>query len=183
MNMHTAIISSNVQTTRETWSATLVELERAKRAFHRYDTTVFEPMYRYIEATAPRPDLHFEIIARSGQSARFMVSLSDLHGWDDHISPEFREKAAAIREAWLAHRSLCGLMGWDEVCEEQERLCGVQCDLEENLILMPAPNSTALYWKLDRLFGPNVRADDDFGAAWCANWLNIVMADARRFLA
>lgn len=183
MNMHAAVISEETLTTRETWNAMLDELDDAKRAFDLYDKTVFDQTYQYIKKTAPRPDLVFEVEARSGRTARFTVSPTDLHAWDDHISLEFREKAAVIREAWLTHRSLCGIMGWDQICDEQERLCAVQGDVEEKLICTPAPDRAALYWKLDRLFGPDVRADDDYGDSWCAKWVNAVMADARRFLA
>jgi len=182
MNMHAAVISEET-TTRETWNAMLDELDEAKRAFDLYDKTEFERTYQYIEKTAPRPDLAFEITARSGQTARYMVWPNDLRAWDDHISAEYRDKAAAIREAWLVHRSLCGIVGWDQICEEQERLCAVQCEVEAKLICTPAPDCAALYWKLDRLFGPDARTPDGFGGSFCAEWINAVMADAHRFLA
>lgn len=183
MNMHTTIVCHDGKTANAEWNAMLAALQAATHLVDHHNATVFKPMYRYIQATAPRPDLCFEITARSGQTARYMVPPQDLHAWDHHICPEFRQKAAAIREAWLSYRSLCGLMGWDVVCDEQDRLCDIQSDLEAQLILTPAPRRAALYWKLDRLFGSDVRKDDDFGAAWCADWLNVVMADARRLLA
>lgn len=51
---------------------------------------------------------------------------------------------------------------WDAVCNESERLCGIQCSLETQLILMPAPDLTALMWKLEHLFGTETRKPEDY---------------------
>jgi hypothetical protein len=107
-----------------------------------------------------------------------------LHEWDDHTSPIFRDKAAAVRDAWLAHLAVCERLGWDAATDESERLCKVQCDRESDLITMPAPDLSALLWKLDRLFGEGGgRSTGDSGDAYCGEWIDAVMDDARRLLA
>lgn len=68
------------------------------------------------------------------------------------------------------------------VNEESDRLCDAHGAIESTLIEMPAPDQSALLWKLERLFGPEAWDSDDFSPSWCAKWMNAVMEDARRLL-
>jgi hypothetical protein len=183
MNVHISIVTEAHHTARSSWEEALANRDAAKRAYDHYHTTVWLPLADELDRISPRPDLSFEIEARSGQVARYLVPANDLHAWDDHWSPVFRQKAAAVREAWLAYRADCERLGWDAACDESERLCNIQCVLESSLILMPAPDQTALMWKLEHLFGPETRKPEDYCDAWCAEWINAVMDDAGRLLA
>lgn len=182
MNMHTSLACSGDNDGRLAWDELLAKRDAAKRAYDDYDAAIWRPLADELDRISPRPDLTFEIEARSGQVARYFVPANDLHAWDNHFSPLFREKAARVREAWLAHRAVCERLGWDEACVESERLCAIQCELEGKLILMPAPNVSALMWKLEHLFGPEARREDDYCSAWCADWINAVMDDARKHM-
>lgn len=110
------------RTARSAWEEALANRNAARRAYDHYHTTVWLPLADELDRISPRPDLSFEIEARSGQVARYLVPANDLHSWDDHWSPVFREKAAAIREAWLAYRADCERLGWDAAYDESERL-------------------------------------------------------------
>lgn len=182
MNMHASMDGLVDHAARLLWDRTLAERETAKQALDHHNTTIYQPLHDEVERLAPRPDLHFEIEARNGQVARFHVDPRDLNAWDQHLSPVFRHKAAAIREAWLAHRGTSERLGADAAGEESDRLCDAQCELEGTLIQMPAPDRSALLWKLEHLFGPETRGDDQYSDGWCAAWMNVVMDDARRFL-
>lgn len=57
------------------------------------------------------------------------------------------------------------------------------CEAQSALIQTPAPDGGALLWKLDALFGPAARDPGDYGGTFCPDWINAVMADARRLLA
>jgi hypothetical protein len=52
---------------------------------------------------------------------------------------------------------------------------------ESALITMPAPDTAALHWKLERLFGEEADGGQDAGA-YCNEWITALMADARRLL-
>lgn len=181
MNIHASIATE--ATAHNAWDEALANRNAAKRAYDHYHTAVWLPLAEELDRISPRPSLTFEIEARNGQVARYLLPANDLYSWDDHWSPLFRQKATAVREAWLAYRADCESLGWDSACDESERLCSIQCSLESDLILMPAPDQTALKWKLEHLFGPETRKPEDYCDAWCAEWINAVMDDARRLLA
>lgn len=182
MNMHVSLVVERSQANEQRWAETLKARQVAKQVFEEFQEGVWNPLAEELERISPRPDLFFEVRAASGEVARYLVPANDLHAWDDHWSRLFRDKAAAVREAWLAHRSMCEGLGWDAACEESERLCSFQTALESELILMPAPDSSALLWKLEYLFGSPARSEDDYCDSWCAEWMNQVMSDVRRLL-
>lgn len=55
-------------------------------------------------------------------------------------------------------------------------------DAESALLVTAAPDREALLYKLERLFGPEVRDEEGFADAWCPEWVNAFMADARLLL-
>lgn len=182
MNMHVSTGFAADHADRTLWDKTLAELAIATELSDQYNATVYRPLHDELEKIAPRPELSFEIEALNGQIARYHVYPKDLHAWDDHWSPVYRRKAAAVRDAWLAHREVSDRLGFDATGEESDRLCDAQCAVEGSLIEMRAPDRSALLWKLERLFGPEAWDGDDFAPAWCAKRMNAVMEDARRLL-
>jgi hypothetical protein len=164
------------------WAIALAARDAAKAAYDLHHETVYRPLADEFERTYPRPSQYFEITAQSGQTARYFVPANDLHQWDNHMSSVFREKSAVVRDAWLDYLKAQEQTGYDAINDESDRLCEVQCNRESDLIVRPAPHASALLWKLEHLFGPESREEDDFSASWCADWINAVMIDARRLL-
>lgn len=164
------------------WVMALAARDAAKAAYDLHYETVYRPFADEFERVYPRPCQHFEVTAQNGQTARYFVPANDLHLWDSHISPIFREKSAVVRDAWLIYLAAKYETGYDAINDECDRLCDAQCKCESNLIVMPAPHAAALMWKLEHLFGSESRDEDDCGASWCSEWINAVMRDARRLL-
>jgi len=182
MNMHVSMGDVADHAARSLWDKTLAERDAAKQALEHHNATVYDPLHEELDRISPRPDLHFEIEALSGQVARYQVDATNLHGWDDHWSPVYRRKAAEVREAWLTYRSHSERLGADAAGKESDRLCDAQCEIESTLIQMPAPDRAALLWKLEHLFGPETRGENEYSDGWCAAFMNAVMDDARRLL-
>lgn len=63
-----------------------------------------------------------------------------------------------------------------------DALGDAMCEAEGAMLATPAPDEAALLFKLEFLFGDDARGSDDSSAAWCAEWINPVMADAHRLL-
>lgn len=182
--MLSAIVATTTGNIKEIsgWRRATAAFESAQLDYDCYQLNVWTPLADELHRVSPRPDLWFEIEARNGQLARYHVAANNLHEWDDHISPLFRAKAVAVREAWLQHRATRMQLGYDAASDEIQRRCDLMCDRENELLTMPAPDSHALMWKLERLFGPAVRDNVDYCDSWCAAWINAVMDDARRHL-
>ena len=182
MHMHTTIAAVRGMTAPHLWDDAMAAYYSAKADCERFDTAVWQPLADELDRVSPRPDLWFEVVARNGQTARYQVPANDLHVWDDHVSAVFRTKADEVRRAWLDHKAAQDRLGYEAASEEVERLCNVMCDRERDLLLMPAPDHGALLWKLERLFGADVRREDEFCDSWCPEWINAVMDDAGRLL-
>lgn len=182
MNMHVSMGDVVGRETQSLWDKTIADHAAARTASDLFNTSVHDPLWQKLEHTAPFPKLCFEIEALDGKITRYRVDPDNLHAWDEHWSPVIRRNAAAIREAWLAYRKEHERLGLDAIGEESDRLCDAYCAIESSLIDMPAPDGSALLWKLERLFGPEAWDGEDFSPAWCADWMNAVMKDARRLL-
>ena len=182
MNMHATFAAVRGGTVVGRWDDAMSAYQSAKSDFEHFDTTVWQPLAGELDRVSPRPDLWFEVEAQSGQKARYQVPANDLHAWDNHISATFQTKAAEVRRAWLDHKAAQERLDYNAATDQVERLCNLMCDRERDLLLMPAPDRSALMWKLERLFGPEVRNEDDFCDSWCPEWINAVMDDARRLL-
>lgn len=182
MNMHATIAAVRGVTETHLWDDAMSAYHSARSDFEQFDSAVWQPLADELDRASPRPDLWFEVEARNGQTARYHVPTNDLHAWDDHVSAVFRTKAAEVRRAWLDHKAAQERLGYEAASDEVERLCNVKCDRERDLLLMPAPDRRALLWKLERLFGSEVRSEDEFCDSWCPEWINAVMHDAGRLL-
>lgn len=182
MNMHTTITPSQHPTSTDRWTELLTERDAAKSAYDVHHETISTPLYDELDRLSPRPELHFEIEALDGRVARYTMSPNDLHAWDDYWSPVVKRNAAEVRSAWLAYRATYDELGIQAVDDESERLCDIQCDLENRLLEIPAPDTAALLWKLDYLFGPETLGNKNYCDAWCARWIAVLMHDARRLI-
>jgi hypothetical protein len=182
MNMHATIVAVRGPTATQLWDDAMSGYHSARTDFEQFDQGVWQPLADELDRVSPRPDLWFEVVARNGQTARYQVPANDLHVWDDHVSAAFRTKAAEVRRAWLDHKAAQSQLGYEAASDEVERLCNAMADRERDLLLMPAPDRRALLWKLERLFGLEVRGEDEFCDSWCPEWINAVMHDAGRLL-
>jgi hypothetical protein len=61
-------------------------------------------------------------------------------------------------------------------------LCDTVSAADDAVLTTAAPDQAALLWKLERLFGPQAREDGDSCDMWCGEWIDALMADARRLL-
>jgi len=163
------------------WDKKLAAYEAAKREHENWHERVYYPVMEKVERFAPRPDLWFEVTARSGQTARYDMWPTRMDEYDNHISHVFREKAAAVREAWETHVAGRERFGLSALNKESDRLVDYVYDLHNELIYMPAPHLRALAWKVDQLFGPGIaREADEDGPTWCADYINALVSDVRR---
>lgn len=67
-------------------------------------------------------------------------------------------------------------------CPEDERLCGIVCQLTEHLLVIPAPDVAGFLWKLEHLFGPEIRGEHSPSDSLPPRIANALMSDARRLL-
>lgn len=72
---------------------------------------------------------------------------------------------------------------WEAACREDDRLCGVVCELAEHLLVIPAPDVAGFLWKLEHLFGPEIRGEDSASDSLPPRIANALIGDARRLLA
>lgn len=167
---------------RKEWERRIAGLEAAREEHKRHDK-ILGPISDQLDRVAPYPGCSFDVPTREGRVASFNFFPADLHALDEHPGVPVRVKAAELRGKWHAHLAARSELGYDTASEESERLCNAMCEREGELLEMPAPDREALLWKLDRLFGPDTREQDDFCASWCPQWINAMMDDARRLLA
>jgi hypothetical protein len=164
------------------WAELLAKRAAAKTAHEAHTEKVLKPMIDAIERTAPRPDLWFDMEAKSGQVARFFFDTNRLDAWDNHVSPRFREAAASIRTAWLDYAAARVEHDCDAIEAKNEELCAAQGDAEENLVMALAPDVAALLWKLHYLFGADVCWPGGPGPALNTEWAIALMADVEALL-
>lgn len=166
------------------WDRALEAYNSARHAADRYLRDVYRPMDAELDRIAPRPDLWFDVRARDGMSARFFLTIDELDAYSDHMSPVFRDKAAEVRTAWLRHVDGRRIVNHAAINDECDRLDQIVDNAEHALLLEPAPDVAALWWKLDHLYGAGAgRTEKDDGDGWSADWVNGFMADANRLLA
>lgn len=72
---------------------------------------------------------------------------------------------------------------WEAACQEDDRLCGVVCQLAEHLLVIPAPDVAGFMWKLEHLFGPEMRGENSPSDSLPPRIANALIGDARRLLA
>lgn len=164
------------------WYRTLDARDAAKAAYDFHATNVYDPLDAVLDEISVRPEFSFTIMTEDGRTCRLTLGANELNKFDDHPSRAIREKAAALRSAWLRHFAARKHLGWDAASDELERLCNEQCTRERELITMPAPDFAALRWKLEHLFGAETREPGDFSPSWCAEFVNAILEDAARLM-
>ena len=182
MNMHAIIAPKMDHPAFARWDTAMAAFEIATKAYDDFRADVWLPVSDELERISPRPNLCFEIETSNGGVRKHFLPANDLHCWDNHYSPVFQQHGAAIREAWLAYLAAQKELNYDHISKQIDKLCDFTCACESELITLPSPDQNALMWKLERLFGPEVRKDDQYSDSWCAKWINALMSDARRLL-
>lgn len=117
--------------------------------------------------------------------------------YDETWKPAQRATDAAIKQAGLPYigtpaqiearrRIECETCpDWEGINDRIDALCAAESDAVKAVIDMPAPHEAGLLWKLEFLFGEEARAGGDGDRqcpAWRADYVDAVMADARRLL-
>lgn len=89
----------------------------------------------------------------------------------------FRAAVESVREY---HRQIAASEqrhGMDAIGERHDADCNVMCDLEAELMAMPAPDIAAIGWKLGRIFEPD---DAGFTSSYGHKYVQPVLDDVRR---
>jgi hypothetical protein len=167
MNMHVAMIAAPGDNLQAEWVRKLTEFRFARDEHEQFTANTYSPVSARLERIAPYPGCLFEVKSRNGRMVEYRLYAADLHALDDNPSPVVRKKAEALRGRWLEHLAVRKALDLDAIASETERLCDQMCDREGDVLETPSPDITALLWKLERLFGPDVCKDDAFCDSWC----------------
>lgn len=95
----------------------------------------------------------------------------------DKEAARFRAAVESVRDY---HRQIAASEqrhGIDAIGERHDADCNVMCDLEAELMAMPAPDIAAVAWKLGRIFTPN---DEGFTSSYGHKYVQPVLDDVRR---
>lgn len=169
-------------TERVAWDRLIAAHRSAEAVSEHYDATVYRPADLRVERIAPRPEMTFEVPDRSGYSPVYVLRANNLDEWDDNISPQVRNAAAEEKAKWRAYKEARKAAGLDAIEDESERLGDLAYAARWAAINTPAPDLTALRWKLDQLFGQGARDEDDESPAWAPRIVNDLMSDVHRLL-
>ncbi|WP_294332480.1 hypothetical protein [uncultured Sphingomonas sp.] len=164
------------------WDHLHARMQAAKARAEEFRVTAFEPIQKKLDRVAPLPPMYFEVGARSGEVARYPLYPWSLDAYHDHVVVPVRESAAALGERWRAWEVAKETLGYDPLLQRFNELEDAWGELEDRLILMPAPHHAALLWKIARLLGPDGRQENGCTAAWCQEFADVVMEDAQRLL-
>lgn len=125
-------------------------------------------------------NMHVSIAATDNQSSqRWSLTMAAF----DAANRSFRNYKDEIFDALSAQSTQLPKDEWEAACLEDERLCGVVCQLTEHILVIPAPDVAGLLWKLERLFGPDIRTEHSSSDSLPPRIANTLMSDARRLLA
>lgn len=164
------------------WDRVRIRMEAAKARSDKFRAEVFDPIEAQLNRRAPRPPMYFAIRAESGEVARYHLYPWALDAYQDHVATPIRQGAAALAARWRAWESAKDALGYDAIQKQFGELEDAWGELEDQLILMPAPHHAALLWKIGRLLGPSFRQESGCTKSWCSEFADSVMADAGRLL-
>lgn len=163
------------------WDRAVAAYEAAAEASRRHNEQVYDPALARVAAKAPRPPMMFDIPARNGQVATFHLYPGNLHEYDDHMSPAFRDAAAEQRRLWIAHKEAEAAEDIDAIDDEWTRLADESSEAWSNALLTQAPHLAAVAWKLDTLFGEQARGGDrEHIDSWHHKYTDAIASDVRR---
>lgn len=190
-------MAAKVQTAADAsaWNAGMAALAKAQAAYD-YESADNDRVEEVFHA-APKPDLNTAIHWREfpGYLERgYVAHVMDIEkDWQRFLSEEGRawwaenptRKKANYRRALLSVRdyrrnlqAVNDRYGYDASTERYEAALDALCDAQASLILTPAPHGEALLWKLEHVMEVN----NGSSAGYCEEWVNAIMADARRLL-
>jgi len=161
------------------WDRALAAWRAATVASDTYDRDVHDPAHDALDQVAPMTSLYFEHRLDGGKVVQLLAKPDEPDFWE---GSEFAGAARATLGAYQQRIKAVDRSGIKAISAESDRLADVTARLECALMLMPAPDRTALMWKLERLFGEDQRGSDGDGAAYRKDWTDAWMADARRLL-
>jgi len=87
---------------RTAWDGMMCAYEVAPAASDTFEKGTYGPTVAAVEREAPYPNMSFCVPDRHGYSPDQPVYPDRLHEWDDHMSPPYRDTAAAVRAKYLA---------------------------------------------------------------------------------
>lgn len=105
--------------------------------------------------------------------------------YDDSVKAQYQPYLDACRRivdhAVLRQRKIAEIdqrFGYSIASEHLDQTIRVLSARESTLIQMPAPDRTALLWKIEKL----LTIEDDSTSPWCGGYVSQTLADARRLL-
>ena len=192
---HSAPAAIMVADTKD-WDAAIAHLDRCEAVSQTFDREVFDPTYLAWRAACDAiPHQTFTTpYRREPLSTANSYDVADARRstkgkyWIDPAIPEavahdeaMRKLVAAADARAAERRRIERELGWDAINERSDGLSEACCDAEGAVLAIPAPDGTALMWKLDRLFGPGACTNGST-ASWSEEYIAPVLADARRLL-
>lgn len=187
---------------RAAWDRTFARVQQARRTYEA-DCPAFDRAYAAMNAGKPSLDLiDWEGLRRQGLG-RFdryhTARMLDIKAaWKSYLSTHRARfgtlpPAAARTECRAALNTILEFRrleeeneertGYNEADERNSRLCDVTIEAEHELLATPAPDLSALLWKIEHLWGSDT--DDPLRSAsdsYDMNHIRPVIADARRLL-
>ncbi len=120
------------------------------------------------------------------ESAWTKVVEGESKWWWSKDPDKFKADRRAALDSVLEYRRLKAeaeeVSGYNAASDKSDELSDAAVSAWSDLIRMPAPDTEALLWKIETLFGPDGRDGEGFGDAWSGEVLDAVMLDARRLL-
>lgn len=168
---------------RAAWDRAMAKYQRAQAAYDHHHDHVWGPAWEQAEREMPWKESEgtFTVKARSGASVTYRLDRHNLDEYADHMSPAIRAGARLAKEKYLERKQVEARLNLDQLGGRMDDLSNRLNILETAVQLLAAPDLAAVLWKLERLFGEEVRAnDDDFIDPWHRQFTDAIIADVRR---
>lgn len=136
------------------WKEAVARYRAAERQSDRYVKEVYNPAVGECwHRTGPLPDIVFYHPTPSGVRSRYHFDLSNRDKWTRCAVPEVRAWAISTRAAYekfdRASEQAKIELGMDAVEAEDDRLYGIACRLQNDVLKTPVPDVAALMEKLE----------------------------------
>jgi hypothetical protein len=175
------------------WAEALDLYNRAATAEKAYERDFWLPAYEKVEeivSALPHQSVHYVAHAGTGKqmstdNARDVQGAQGMLRACPDATTEYmnacRQLVTAHEERQAQERSIREQMAEQE--ERMEQLSQARSAAWSQLLLMPAPDQSALLWKLNELFGEGERDPDGYAYSWSKGIMDALLSDARRHLA
>jgi len=173
---------------RSAWDNAMAAFEVAKAHYQASYRRYNEAERQYRQNQPKRPEVKHPYLF--GMSDDYLYDRADLQALAANLATLPNSAAAkkaidAIRDYRARSAIVRKTVGYDALCEAMERDCDAACGLEAALMQLPAPDGTALLWKLEVAFGSD-RAPFPDGVEYTPSlsreYLAQTFADMRRLL-